>query len=150
MITREDIRELAQFQGNGADCAISFYFQPAKPRNKSHREEAILAKDLVRHALREAEKNGRNGCARADLQRVLDLAAGLHGNQARAKAVFACGSRNLWREFDLPPLLPETRLFVNRRFHLKALAVVLGAQPRLWAGRWVRGIRRRSRRTQRK
>ena len=28
MITREDIRELAQFQGNGADCAISFYFQP--------------------------------------------------------------------------------------------------------------------------
>lgn len=132
MITREDIRELAQFQGNGADCAISFYFQPAKPRNKSHREEAILAKDLVRQALREAEKNGRNGCARADLQRVLELAAGLHGNQARAKAVFACGGRNIWREFDLPPLLPGTRLFVNRRFHLKALAVVLGAQPRLW------------------
>ena len=132
MITREDIRELAQFQGTGADCAISFYFQPAKPRNKSHREEAILAKDLVRQALREAEKNGRNGCARADLQRVLELASGLHGNQARAKAVFACGSRNIWREFDLPPLLPDTRLFVNRRFHLKALAVVLGAQPRLW------------------
>ena len=132
MITREDIRELAQFQGNGADCAISFYFQPAKPRNKSHREEAILAKDLVRQALHEAEKNGRNGCARADLQRVLELAAGLHGNQARAKAVFACGSRRIWREFDLPPLLPGTRLFVNRRFHLKAMAVVLGAQPRLW------------------
>src|SRR4029077_19347195 len=132
MITREDIRELAQFQGNGADCAISFYFQPPKPKNKSHREEAILAKDLVRNALREVEKSGRNGCARADLGRVLDLAAGLHGNQARAKAVFACGNRNLWREFDLPPLLPETRLFVNRRFHLKALAVVLGAQPRLW------------------
>jgi peptide subunit release factor 1 (eRF1) len=132
MITREDIRELAQFQGNGADCAISFYFQPAKPRNQAHREDAILAKDLVRQALREAEKNGRNGCARADLQRVLELAAGLHGNQARAKAVFACGSRKIWREFDLPPLLPGTRLFVNRRFHLKALAVVLGAQPRLW------------------
>jgi peptide subunit release factor 1 (eRF1) len=132
MITRQDIRELAQFQGNGGDCAISFYFQPAKPRNKSHREEAILAKDLVRQALHEAEKNGRNRCARADLQRVLDLAAGLHGNQARAKAVFACGSRNIWREFDLPPLLPDTRLFVNRRFHLKALAVILGAQPRLW------------------
>ncbi len=132
MITREDIRELAQFQGNGADCAISFYFQPAKPRNKSHREEAILAKDLVRQALREAEKNGRNGCARADLQRILELAAGLHGNQARAKAVFACGSRKIWREFDLPPLLPGTRLFVNRRFHLKTLAVVQGAQPRLW------------------
>ena len=60
MITREDIRELAEFQGSGTDCAISFYFQPARPSNKSHREQAILAKDLVRQALREAEKSGRN------------------------------------------------------------------------------------------
>ena len=81
MITREDIRELAEFQGSGTDCAISFYFQPARPSNKSHREQAILAKDLVRQALREAEKNGRNGCARADLQRILDLTADWQGNQ---------------------------------------------------------------------
>ncbi len=51
MITREDIRELAEFQGSDADCAISFYFQPARPSNKAHREQAILAKDLVRQAL---------------------------------------------------------------------------------------------------
>ena len=132
MITREDIRELAQFQAKGTDCAISFYFQPCKPRDKSHREDAILAKDLVRHALREAEKNGRNGCARADLQRVLDRAGEWSGNQVRAKGVFACGGQNIWREFDLPAQLAETQLFVNRRFHLKPLAVVLGAQPRLW------------------
>ena len=119
MITREDIRELAQFQGDGADCAISFYFQPQRPRNKSHREEAILTKDLVRHALHEVEKNGRNGSARSDLQRILELAAGLHRNQTRAKAVFACRSRGIWREFDLPPQLANTQLFVNRRFHLK-------------------------------
>jgi peptide subunit release factor 1 (eRF1) len=131
MITRDDIRELAHFQSAGAGCAISFYFQPPRPRNKTHREETILAKDLVREALREAEKNGRNGCARADLHRVLDLASGLHGNQTRAKAVFACGSEKLWREFDLPPQLSATQLFVNRRFHLKPLAVMLGAQPRL-------------------
>jgi peptide subunit release factor 1 (eRF1) len=133
MITREDIRELAQFQDDGTDCAISFYFRPSRPRNKSHREDAILAKDLVRHALREAEKNGRKGCARADLQRILELAAEWHGNQARAKAVFACGGRQIWREFELPAQLAETQLFVNRRFHLKPLALVLGAQPRLWA-----------------
>jgi peptide subunit release factor 1 (eRF1) len=132
MITREDIRELAQFQGDGENCAVSFYFQPPRPRDKSHREEAILAKDLVRQALREAEKNGRNGCARPDLQRILDLAAGLHGNQTRAKAVFACAIRNIWREFDLPPQLGRTQLFLNRSFHLKPLAVILGAQPYLW------------------
>jgi peptide chain release factor subunit 1 len=132
MITREDIRELAQFQfGDESGCALSFYFQPQRPQNRSHREDAILAKDLVRNAMREAEKNGKNGCARADLNRILVLAENLHGNQARAKAVFACGSRNFWREFDLPPRLPGTQLFVNWRFHLKPLALLLGAQPRV-------------------
>jgi peptide subunit release factor 1 (eRF1) len=132
MITREDIRELADFQFNGdSDCALSFYLQPARPQNKSHREESILAKDLVRNALRQAEKNGKNGCARADLDRMLDVAGAWQGTQARAKAVFACGNRKFWREFDLPPQLPGTQLFVNRRFHLKPLAVLLGALPRL-------------------
>src|SRR5207302_8816489 len=92
MITREDIRELAQFQSeNGEGCALSFYFQPQTPQNKSHKEEAILAKDLVRNALREAEKNGKNGGTRADLQRILEIAGNLRGNQAKAKAIFACG-----------------------------------------------------------
>jgi len=133
MITREDIRELAQFQTNGDhSCALSFYFEPRTPQNKSHREEAILAKELVRNALRETEKNGKNIGARADLDRILVLAENLHGNQARAKAVFACGGRNFWREFDLPSGLLGTELFVNRQFHLKPLARLLGAQPRLW------------------
>jgi len=133
MITREDIRELARFQYNDADrCVLSFYFQPRRPQNKSHREEAILAKDLVREALHETEHNGKNKCARADLQRILELAGHLHGNQARAKAVFACGKRNFWREYELPPQLPATQLFVNRRFHLKPLAMLLGAQPQIW------------------
>lgn len=133
MITRENIRELAQFHTDGHEsCAISFYFEPTTPHDKSHREEFILVKDLVRNALQEVEKQGKNGGAKADLDRILTLAENLHGNQARAKAVFACGSRNFWREFDLPAQLPGTQLFVNRRFHLKPLARVLGAQPWLW------------------
>src|SRR5947207_13626560 len=82
MITCEDIRELAQFQYNDDDnCVLSFYFQPRRPQNKSHREEAILAKDLVREALHGTEKNGKNKCARAVLQRILDLAGQLHGTK---------------------------------------------------------------------
>ena len=131
MITREDIRELAAFQANGDGCALSFYFQPRTPQNKSHREEAILAKDLIRQALRETEKHGKNGCGREDFDRILEIAGRLHGNQARAKAVFAASSKKIWREFDLPPQLPGTQLFVNRRFHLKPLAALLGAQPKL-------------------
>jgi len=37
MITREEIRQLAQFE-SPAGCAVSFYFQPQTPQNKSHRE----------------------------------------------------------------------------------------------------------------
>lgn len=130
MITREDIRELAQFQPEREDvCVLSFYFQPPTPQNRSHKGEAILAKDLVKQALREAEKNGKNNCARSDLDRILEIAGRLHGNQARAKAIFACGAKNYWREFDLPPQLARTQLFVNRRFHLQPLAALLGAQP---------------------
>lgn len=132
MITREDMLELAEFQGHGTDCAISFYFQPSRPKNKSHREDAILAKDLVRQALREAEKNGRNGGARTDLQHILDLAADWQGSQTRARVVFACSNRNVWREFDLPPQFADAQLFLNRRFHLKPMVRVLRAQPRLW------------------
>ncbi len=133
MITREDIRELAQFQfdNNQESCALSFYFQPRPPQNKSHREEAILAKDLVRSAMRETEKNGKNGCARADLLRMLSVAETLHGHQSQAKVIFASGANNFWREYDLPPELPGSQLVVNSRFHLKPLALMLGAQRRV-------------------
>jgi len=131
MMTREDIRELAAFQADSDGSALSFYFQPRTPQNRSHKEEAILAKDLVRQALRVSEKQGKNGGARADLDRILEMAGNLRGNQARAKAVFASSAKKIWREFDLPPQLAATQLFVNRRFHLKPLAALLGAQPKL-------------------
>jgi peptide subunit release factor 1 (eRF1) len=129
MITRENIRDLANFECPEG-CAISFYFQPGTPQNKSHREEAILVKDLVREAMREAEKAGRNGSTRSDLERIVAAAERLHGNHARGRAIFACGSRKLWQEFDVPPRLPATKLFVNRRFHLRPLAAIGDALSR--------------------
>ncbi len=130
MITRDEIRELAQLEfKNKEDCALSFYFQPQTPQDQRHRQEKIQAKDLVQNAMRESAKNGGNGLIRARLQRILELAEHLHGNQARAKAVFADGHGDFWREFDLPPQLPGTQLFMNQRFHLKPLAMLLGAQP---------------------
>ncbi len=136
MITREQIHELAQFEDQGA-CALSFYFQPTAPRNKAHKEEAILTKDLAREVLRQLEsKSNSNGkakyeSARADLDRIVRLSQDFRGNGARAKAVFACGALGFWREYDLPAQLGGTELSVNRHFHLKPLAKLLGAFPRL-------------------
>jgi peptide chain release factor subunit 1 len=137
MITREQIRELAQLEDQHS-CALSFYFQPQPPRNKAHKEEAIVVKDLCRDALRSLESRtseGKNGVkwesARADLERIVRLSQELRGNGSHAKVVFACSAQNFWREYDLPAQLASTELFVDRHFHLKPLARLLGAFPSL-------------------
>src|SRR5271169_3162560 len=126
MITREQIHELAEFEDPSA-CALSFYFQPTPPRNKAHKEEAILTKDLAREAMRQLESGSKGSSgsnskskdkfesARADLDRIVRLSqdlrgsgmrgSGMRGNGARAKAVFACSAQGFWREYDLPAQL---------------------------------------------
>ncbi|MFZ0138469.1 MAG: hypothetical protein WAK89_15495 [Candidatus Sulfotelmatobacter sp.] len=147
MITREQIHELAEFEDPSA-CALSFYFQPTTPRNKAHKEEAILTKDLAREALRQLEARSKSSnnsnnmskdtfeSARADLDRIVRLSQdlrgnGTHGHGARAKAVFACSAQGFWREYDLPAQLTGTQILVGRHFHLKPLAQLLGAFPSL-------------------
>jgi peptide subunit release factor 1 (eRF1) len=133
MISREELRQLASFECRHPDeLAISFYFKPSTPQDKSHRQEGILAKDMVRKTIQELQMNGRFRDGLRDLQRILDLAERLHGNQARGKVVFACSTRGIWHEFDVPAGVASTKLFVNRRFHLRPLAAVFSEYPRLW------------------
>ena len=127
-ITREQIRELAEFQDKES-CAVSFYFQPSAPRNKAHKEDMILIKDLAREALRSPQSEGKKDGARADMDRILRLSGEWRSNKTHGKAVFACAAQNLWREYDVPASLPSTQLFVDRRFHLKPIAHLLGALP---------------------
>jgi len=132
MMTRNEIRELAAFQAdeNHGVCAVSFYFQPDPPQDRSHRNQAILAKDVVKQAFKEAEGKGKNGWLHADLDRVMEVANGLRGH-SRGRAVFACSAHKLWKEFDLPPRLGTTRVYLQPRLQLKPLAALLGAQPAL-------------------
>jgi peptide chain release factor subunit 1 len=129
-LTREQIRKLAEFE-DSQSCAVSFYFQPSTPRNKAHKEQTILIKDLVREAMRHLESRGKKDCARTDLDRITRMSAELRSNGAHAKAIFACAAQNIWHEYDLPPTLRDTRLFVDSHFHLKPVAHLLGAFPRL-------------------
>ena len=129
-ITREQIRELAEF-ADAKSCSVSFYFQPSTPRNKAHKEDTILVKDLAREVLRNLQTKGRKDCVRGDIDRIVRLSAELRSNGSHGRAVFACATQSIWREYDLPPSLPGTQLFVDRHFHLKPLAQLLGAYPRL-------------------
>ncbi|HEY4763376.1 MAG TPA: host attachment protein [Candidatus Sulfotelmatobacter sp.] len=127
-ITREQIRELAEFQDKES-CAVSFYFQPSAPRNKAHKEDMILIKDLAREALRSLQGEGKKDGARADMDRILRQSDEWRSNKTHGKAVFACAAQNIWREYDVPASLPSTQLFVDRHFHLKPIAHLLGALP---------------------
>ena len=131
-MTRDEIRELASFQADESkrQSALSFYFQPAPPQDRSHRHEAIAAKDVVKQALKSAGAQGKNGHLHADLDRVLDLATNLRG-ASRGRAVFACSAQNFWKEYELPPRLGETHIYLQSQFQLKPLAALLGAQPAL-------------------
>jgi len=132
MMTRNEVRELAAFQlndNNGA-TALSFYFQPEPPQDRSHRNEAIAAKDMVKQVLKGSAAKGKNGSLHADLDRALEVVSNLR-SQARGKAIFACSAKNVWREFDLPSQPGGTRIYLQSRFQLKPLAALLGAQPAL-------------------
>jgi peptide chain release factor subunit 1 len=129
-ITREQLRELAEFQA-AKSCAVSFYFQPSAPRNKAHKEDTILIKDLAREALRHLESKGMKDCAKTDIERVVRLASELRSNGTYGKAVFACADQGVWWEYELPATLSGTQMFVDRHFHLKPMAHLLGAAPLL-------------------
>ncbi|HEY6767678.1 MAG TPA: hypothetical protein VI386_23240 [Candidatus Sulfotelmatobacter sp.] len=139
-ISREQIRHLAEFLDTNFS-ALSFYYQPTSPRNKAHKEDAILVKDLVREAhrrleattteARTREERIKKESARSDLDRITHLMTDFRTNGTHAKAVFACTGQNLWQEYDLPPHLTGTQLFIDRQFHLKPLAHMLGAFPAL-------------------
>src|SRR5438874_8108392 len=132
MMTRNEIRELAAFradENNGA-CALSFYFQPEPPQDKSHRREAIAAKDVIKQALKDANGKGRNGALHEDLDHILEVAMRWSG-QGRGRAIFACSAQKLWKEFDLPPRLGGTKIYLQPRLQLRPLAALFGAQPAL-------------------
>jgi peptide subunit release factor 1 (eRF1) len=87
---------------------------------------------MIRKTIQELHVNGRYREGISDLERILDVAEHLHGNQARSKVIFACSTSGIWHEFDVPTVLASTKLFVNRRFHLKPLVPVFSEYPRLW------------------
>ena len=133
MVTRENIRELAQFQATHPDaCALTFYFQPAAPQDKSHRSDAIQVKDLIRNAAREIEKQGKKSVRETIwIDSWSWLEASPPTSTARrpySPAVqWISGANSIFRRSNRKNAAGR----VNRAFELKPLAALLGAHPRL-------------------
>ena len=126
MITRDELRHLAEWESPEGG-AVSFYFQPPHPQDKSHHGEIVAVKDKVREALRRLPANGGSAAVRRDLERILAMNELWHGDHHRARAIFACPARDFWRQYDLPARLGCTAVFVNSHFQLRPL-LALGEQ----------------------
>ena len=113
-MTRDEIRELAAFQADETKGAraMTFYFQPDLPQDRSHRTQAIVAKDVIKQALKTVTDKGANGWLHADLDRVLEarpgdgdalVAAGepLMRDPASAAAMGARGRARVLEKFSL-------------------------------------------------
>jgi peptide chain release factor subunit 1 len=124
MITREQLRQLAEFQSSQGN-AVSFYFHPGIPQNKAHREEHILVKDLVHDALASVPAPAMTDGLRSDLNRIAALGEKLPNNHTRGKAILACAQSGIWVEIDFAAGHLTNRLIVNSRFHLAPLTAAL-------------------------
>ncbi|HSA91399.1 MAG TPA: hypothetical protein VLE48_00165 [Terriglobales bacterium] len=121
MITRDELRHLAELESPEGG-AVSFYFQPIPPQDKSHHGEVVAVKEKVRDALRRLPANGGSAAGiRRDLERILAMNELWHGDHHRARAIFACPARDFWRQYDLPARLGRTEVFLNSRFQLRPL-----------------------------
>jgi len=117
----EELKELAGFWTDKGD-ALSMYLQVRTPSELAHREEPIFAKQKIQQAL--GTLRGKSPADRADIQRVLETVSAMKGNGGRAKVIFACHGKGLWREADVPGDF-STRLDVGSAF---TLAPLLGQQ----------------------
>lgn len=132
MVTRDDLLLLSEIE-SPEGCAVSFYFQPPAPQDKSHRGEAAQVRELVREAARRVPPNSVGSAARADLERILQMNELWLGNHAHARAIFACGAKGIWKQYDLPARLDRSDLALNRRFHLAQLVALAASQVRVCA-----------------
>jgi len=134
MMTRDEIRELAAFQADetkGA-CALSFYFQPDPPQDRSHRREANRRQRYCEtgpeRAPLPAPKNGALHGRPRSRPRSGHEPARQRPGKGRLRLASA---QNFWKEYELPPQLGGTHIYLQPRFQLKPLAALLGAQPAL-------------------
>ena len=100
--------------------AVSFYFDLSSFSDTSHHEEAVTIKHLVSKAKSEFDSDLDDDLWN-NLERILKMEDEIRESPAQFRAVFACGNKHVWQEFDLPIRERISRLAVSRQFQLVPL-----------------------------
>ncbi len=120
IVMKEDLSELAKFSDEHAH-AVSFYFSLASTPDNSHRREAIAIKRLIQDARSHFAPWPVPASLAKDLEIVLSVAEEVRVHPSRLRAIFACGEKQVWREFDLAAPRSMSRLEVGPHFLLAPL-----------------------------
>ncbi len=126
MIPKQELQELADFRTEEGD-ALSFYFSPETPTELAHREEPILTKQKIQELF--GTLRGNNPAMRADIERVLEVASSMKGNQGLSKVIFACHKKEFWRTYDLDARFPSS-VTAGQTFQLAPLSFALAPHKR--------------------
>jgi|SRR5579864_7441303 len=115
LVTKDDLLDLTKFSDEHAH-AVSFYFSLVSTPDNSHRQEAIAIKRLIQEAKEHFASQSVPTSLAKDLDEVHTVAEEVRLKPARFRAVFACGEKQIWREFDLPASRSIRHMDVGRRF----------------------------------
>ena len=119
-ITKEDIASLACFS-SPEENAISFYLCCSDTSENAHRQEVNIVRDMIQEMLRPSDSEPIPPSAVKDLEELQSLAENVPLKPNRLRAIFACRSKHIWREFDLPVISPQSSLRRDKRFHIVPL-----------------------------
>jgi hypothetical protein len=105
--------------------AVSFYFDWSSFSDTSHREEALNVRHLVKQARGDFQPEMDDHGLSMDLERILKMEDEIRETPAQLRAVFACGNKHIWQEFDLPVRESVSRLAIAKHFQLVPLSRAL-------------------------
>ena len=158
-ITREQFRELAQFQDAEILCrqflfpALHAPQQSAQGRHDSYQRSGarscatvwrVKAEGREKESQRKNKKKGGEKSVPAPTWTAFCAwRENCAATERTARPCLPAPLKDFWREYEVPANLPGTQLFVDRHFHLKPLAHLLGASP-CWAWCWSTVIARAS------
>lgn len=102
--------------------AVSFFLGRITTPDKTHREEAIHIKNMVRDAAPDASSRPGQDLLLKDLAAIRGIAEEIRLGPSHFHAVFACAGRQIWKYFTLPISTTLDFLRIGHCFYLAPMA----------------------------
>lgn len=135
MFTVEQLRQLTSFSSDRYPLS-TFYWKAPATTNSTHREEAILIRDLLREGRQKLETSEQSRewfrSLDADQQKMADYFSHVPNWGTTNVALFSCSGESKWQVVTMPRGL-QSGFFAGESFYVQPLSVLLDQYPRYCA-----------------